>query len=181
MMIVRNSKYESRTPWSWKQSFSFISVNKKISLILNFWMMEWVWAGDYGGWWCSLACREQLVVEGELVSLVLIHCHLSSFIHRGSSEGHVETWCAQTCVCLLREEVSPVTEGAAASLNPSLPAPNPKGLWSTSWNRDTSCEKGLKGPKYHPSRLQLCLPFLWQLEVGRSPAHGSQRAGQGVV
>lgn len=120
MMIVRNSKYESRTPWSWKQSFSFISVNKKISLILNFWMMEWVWAGDYGGWWCSVACREQLVVEGELVSLVLIH-----------SQGQLWRPCGNmvcTNLCLFAQGRGvPSYRGCCHLSEPFTPCPKPKG------------------------------------------------------
>lgn len=64
-------------------------VNKEINLSCQ--MMEWVWAG----WWCSLVHRQQLLVEVELVSLVLIH-----------SQGQLwRPWCAQTCACLPRVEV----------------------------------------------------------------------------
>jgi len=35
VMIALNSEYESRRPWIWKESFSFVPINKKIHLTLN--------------------------------------------------------------------------------------------------------------------------------------------------
>lgn len=176
VMIVLNYEYESRTPWSWKQLFSFISVNKKISLTLNCWMMEWLWAGDHGGWWCSLVCRQQLLVEVELMSFVLIH-----------SQGQLWRPCrdmACTNLCLFAQGRGvPITEGTPNSLNPLIPAPSPKGLWSTSWNRDTSLWERTESSQISPQQSSALLAFSVAVGGGKvstswEPMRG---VGSGVV
>lgn len=138
--------------------------------------MEWVWAGDHGGWWCSVVCRQQLLLEADLVLLVLVH-----------SQGQLWRPCRNmvcTNLCLFAQGRGvPITEGTATSLNPSLPAPSPKCLWSTSWNRDTSLWERTESS--HISSQQTSALLAFSVAVGSrkisSPWEPTSRLGSGAM